>query len=201
MVDVVIGITGLPCSGKTTLTKAILEVALKNGIPAISLSMSELLREFHKYLTFNFIEGSLLEVGQYYRKRFCPHFLAQIACERIKALDLPFLELAVVDGLRGKTEYETFARNFNGYWRYGGKFFLVYIIEDEKTRFERSKKRGRKDDAINLEDFRKRDQNSFEQSVLEAQKLNDMVVSGGEPKTIAWYVLWSVNLLGETKKG
>ncbi len=56
-----------------------------------------------------------------------------------------------MDGIRGIAEVETFKKEF------GDEFLLVNIEAPLEVRYERIKSRGREDDLLSLEEFKKRE--------------------------------------------
>jgi len=197
--DIVIGITGLPCSGKTTLTNALMAHCLEHGIVSSSLSMSDLLRDFHKWLYNVKPKGSLLRLGQKYRGYWGQGWLAHLAALKAEHFfqNWPFIKdkIFVIEGLRGSHEYETMCEHFGGYFRFGGRFFLVYIKAPLEIRVERSKKRGRIDDATTKEEFLQRERNEFEQSTLIGETLADAVIVSGDEDANAAFILWRLGCL------
>jgi len=197
--DIVIGITGLPCSGKTTLANALMAHCLEHGIVSSSLSMSSLLRDFHKWLYNVEPKGSLLKLGQKYRGYWGQGWLAHLAALKAEHFfrnwSFAKNKIFVIEGLRGSHEYETICEHFGGYFRFGGRFFLVYIKAPLEIRVERSKKRGRIDDAATKEEFLQRELNEFEQSTLIGETLADAVVVSGDEDANAAFILWRLGCL------
>jgi len=197
---IVYGITGMPCAGKTTLQKALIKTALQHNIIAAGTSMSQILRDFHKWLTNIQLEGSLLEIGCEYRRYWGQGWLAHLAALKAEhyfnGIAKPFKnKIYVVEGLRGNHEYQVLADHFDGYWRYGGNFFLVYIHAPLTVRFKRSRERGRPDDAETYEEFKRRDENEFEKLSLIGKRFADAKLLSGSPVAHSHYLLWRVGLI------
>ena len=79
-------------------------------------------------------------------------------------------EVVVVDGIRGIAEVEAFKAHF------GADFLLVNIHAPLLLRYSRLKRRGRGDDSLSLEEFRRREEREMGWGMGEAMKEASVVI-------------------------
>ena len=138
---VVVAITGLPLSGKSVAT----EFFIKKGFEQIKL------KALVRGLT---IEQGIEITNDTYRK-FADDLRRMRGMDAVARLALPILKQlegkkVVFDGIRGMEEIELFRQHRND-------IVLLGIWSPFKARFMRAVKRKREDEALNKDDFRKRD--------------------------------------------
>ncbi len=164
MIKTVIGITGMPGSGKGTVR----EILRKYGFPVVVMGdevRAEVARRKLKPTPEN-LGKIMLQI----RAEEGPEVLAKRCIPKIRALDA---EVVVVDGLRSLHEVRAFKREFP-------KFKVVAIHASPKTRFQRLLKRGRSDDPRDWETFYMRDQRELEVGIGEVIATADyMIVNEG----------------------
>jgi len=135
----IIGITGLPGSGKGELVK----VAREMKLSVISMG-DQLKREAMKH---GIMEKDIMNFAYEIRKKYGSHIVAKLVIE--SALNQG-LDMFVVDGLRSIEELN--------YFKSFSNIKLIAVLSPPLVRFERLKARGRQDDPRNLEEFFKRDE-------------------------------------------
>ena len=135
----VIGIVGLPGSGKSTALEIVKKIA-----PIITVGdviRKEVIRRGLKInpVTLGLISKQIrLESGN--------QIVAQKCIELIKNLKDP---VVLVDGIRSMDEVRLFRKHWN--------FQIIAIICDEDVRHKRLTDRGRSDDSLNVYDIIERD--------------------------------------------
>jgi dephospho-CoA kinase len=128
----IIGLTGTNGAGKGEVA-----VYLKGkGYPYFSLSdlVREELRNKEKEVTRN----NLIKMGNELREKFGPDILAKRVMEKVRGR-------AVIDSIRNPSEVE--------YLKKQKDFILLAIDAPVQLRYERVRKRGRKESATTLEEF------------------------------------------------
>ena len=133
----VIGVTGLPGSGKSIL----FETAEEKG--AVVVSMGDIVRE--KAAERGEDSGT---TARTLREEFGQYIVAELTIERIKEILEKESEgkVILVDGIRSPYEIELFKENFDD-------FISVSIYASPQTRFKRLVLRNREDDPEVFEDF------------------------------------------------
>ena len=136
----IMGITGLPGSGKALVS----EIASERGAKIVS--MGDIIREEAKKRG----EPSK-ETAKNLRKEFGDYIVSELTIEKIKKLfDEGWENSIIVEGIRSHYEVEMFKENFDD-------FLILSIFANETLRFERLKIRKREDDSDDINEFRKRD--------------------------------------------
>ncbi len=134
---IILGITGLPGSGKTEFAKllkkkkfhvfemgsVVLSMMVEQNIPLTNVKE----REFATNL----------------RKKYGKNFVAKETVKRIKKLKSP--KIAII-GIRSKFEIDLFKKHFKN-------ILIIALMSPAKVRFVRMKKRGKSSDPKNLKDF------------------------------------------------
>jgi len=136
MSNIILGLTGENCSGKTTAA----EYMKKKGFYYLSLSdviREEVIKE-GKPLT----RENLVKKGNEMRKRFGDGILAKKTIEKMEEG-----KNYIVDSIRNPGEVEELKKLQN--------FYLIYINAPAEVRFERIKARGREEDPQTFEEFLK----------------------------------------------
>lgn len=144
----VIGVSGLPGSGKSLVSK----VAKERSI--IVINMGDLVREEAKKRNENVGETAIN-----LRKEHGDYVLAKLTIEEIKNQSLYMKNLEnpifLIEGIRSQYEVKMFRENFKD-------FILLSIFSSPSTRFDRLKNRKRDDDSTNYEGFIERDQRELD---------------------------------------
>ena len=135
-------ITGLPGSGKTTVSKIIKGF----GLPVVS--MGDIVREQALKEGKSTDIGSMNEFMMALRKRFGEGIVAELSMQKANGMTN---QEVVIDGLRSVEEYEIFKKAADE---------VVLIVVEAKTqkRFERLSKRARAGDPKSISDLQMRDE-------------------------------------------
>lgn len=142
----VVGISGLPGSGKSLISK----LAKEKGIMVIN--MGDLVREEAKKRNADVGETSIK-----LREEFGEYVLAKLTIEKIKNINKEnnLENIFLIEGIRSQYEIKMFKENFK-------EFLLLSVFASPKTRFNRLKNRNRNDDSSIYEEFLKRDQRELD---------------------------------------
>jgi len=160
----VIGVTGLPGSGKSLL----FDMAKERG--AVVVSMGDIIREKAAERGEN--SGT---TARKLREEHGQYIVAKLTIEKIKG----FLEVQddvktiLIDGIRSPYEIEMFDVNFD-------KFTSVSLYASPKTRFKRVTLRNRKDDSSVYEDFKERDQRELDLGIGEVIATADYLIKNDD---------------------
>jgi dephospho-CoA kinase len=159
MPKLVVGIAGLPGSGKTEVAK----IAVRFGYSYIR--MGDVVVEEVRRRGLKVCEENVGAVASELRRTS----EAEVARRCIPLIrEKP--EPVVVDGIRGIAEVEKFRREF------GDAFKLVSVWSSQATRFSRISRRGREDDAQGWEEFLKKDRRELSWGLGEAMALSDYLI-------------------------
>ena len=156
----VLGVTGMPGSGKSVFIDTALE---KYGIV---VSMGDIIREKATERGEN--SGT---TARKLREEHGQYIVAKLTIEKIKG----FLEVQddvktiLIDGIRSPYEIEMFDVNFD-------EFTSVSLYASPKTRFKRVTLRNRKDDSSVYEDFKERDQRELDLGIGEVIATADYLI-------------------------
>ena len=167
--QIVVGVTGLPGSGKSTFTS----IAKSLGYPVIV--MGDFIRLEAKKRGIKPTAENLSKLMFKVRKEKGENILAKLTVKAVKKMDNP---IVFIDGVRTLKEVEFFKRNLPD-------FRLIAIYAPEKIRFKRIFKRRklRVDDVDSWERFKKRDQNELKIGVGEViSKANLTIKNSGSLK-------------------
>lgn len=138
-IQIVIGIVGLPGSGKSTALEFVKDLA-----PIIT--MGDVIRDevLRRGLEINTV--TLGEISKQIREEEGDQIVAKKCIEKIKSTN----EATVfVDGIRSMDEVNLFRKHWN--------FQIIAIICDEDVRYKRLSERGRSDDSLISNDIIERD--------------------------------------------
>ena len=138
----VIGVTGLPGSGKNTVRAIVREF----GFPIVV--MGDEVRAEAKRRKLDITPENLGKIMLQIRKEEGPGVLAKRCIPKIKASDSP---VVVVDGVRSMHEVGEYKKEFPD-------FKTIAVDASPRTRFQRLLKRGRSDDPKDWETFVERDE-------------------------------------------
>ncbi|MDF2956252.1 MAG: Dephospho-CoA kinase [Candidatus Alkanophagales archaeon MCA70_species_2] len=157
----IIAFVGAPASGKTEAAS----VARELGIPVIS--MGDVIRAELKRRGLPLTDENAGKMGNELRRKEGMDAVARRCVPLIKAANA---DIVVVEGVRGIAEVEAFKKEF------GGDFLLVRVEASFPTRYERIRRRGRGDDALRPEEFKRREEREMGWGMAEAMKIADIVV-------------------------
>jgi len=158
---VVVGVTGMPGSGKSTAVKA--GEAL--GYPVVV--MGDLLRAEVRRRGLELTDENIGKVMFQWRAERGEDVLAKFTIQVIRKLDS---QVVLIDGIRTSREVEEFRKSFPG-------FTLIAVHAPVKLRFKRIFKRSRIDDVQTWEMFRQRDLRELRVGVGAAIAMSDVVVN------------------------
>ncbi|HKZ87884.1 MAG TPA: AAA family ATPase [Candidatus Bathyarchaeia archaeon] len=137
----VIGLTGMPGSGKSIIIKA----AQEEGYDVVT--MGDVVRQETSLRGLELTPANVGKVMLELRAAGGDSVIADICIPKIEQKQNPKI---IVDGLRSYKEAETFQKYF-------AEFILVTVHSSPQTRFERLFIRGRSDDPKTWEVFKERD--------------------------------------------
>jgi dephospho-CoA kinase len=138
----VIGVVGLPASGKGEFAK----IAAGNGVPVIV--MGDMIRRAVQEEGLPPTDASMGVVANRLRAERGMDAIAQLCVPVIRQQIAP---LVIVDGIRGDSEVRLFRKHFPG-------FVLVAIETSFEKRLGRLGNRGRSDDIMTAATLRARDE-------------------------------------------
>jgi len=130
----IIGLTGLNCSGKDEVAR----ILMQQGFEYFSLS--DIIRDETRKRGLDDTRETLIRLGNELRKEFGSNILAKRTNEKIKGN-------AVVVSIRNVFEVNELRKNKN--------FVFVRVEAPISVRYERAMKRGRVENSNTLEEFRK----------------------------------------------
>jgi len=163
----VIGIVGLPGSGKTEIAKAFANF----GAPSVRMGdvvWGELRRRGQRIT-----EANVARLSNEFRKKDGMGAIAKRCVPIIRRVGKG-RRAVVVDGIRGIDEVEVFRKAF------GKNFHLIGAWASQKTRYRRVASRRRPDDAISPESFREKDKRELSWGLGDAIALSDFIVLNEE---------------------
>jgi len=164
MAKIVIGVTGMPGSGKGVVR----EIVREYGFPVVV--MGDEVRAEAARRNLEPTPENLGKLMLQIRAEEGPGVLARRCIPKIRALDA---EVVVVDGLRSPHEVKEFRKVFP-------KFKVIAIHASPKTRFQRLLRRGRSDDPKDWKTFYMRDQRELSVGIGEVIATADyMIVNEG----------------------
>ena len=139
----VIGVTGLPGSGKSIVAR----VAKNMNITVIR--MGDVIRDEAAKRNAEIGETAVKlreEYGDYVVAERCVELIKEHSDDETSKNELKF----IIEGIRSPHEVKIFERNFK-------TFKVIAVHSSPKTRFMRLKKRKRSDDSSNIAEFKRRD--------------------------------------------
>ncbi len=142
----IIGITGMPGAGKTTLASYI---SGKLGIP--TFSMGNVIREKSIEMGYGLSKEGQRKVVKILREQGGKDIVAKLTLEKIEKSKS---DLIIIDGIRSPTEVDFFSKN--------AKMIVLALHASPKRRFFLLKNRGREDDPKDFNDFKERDKLELE---------------------------------------
>ena len=154
----VIGVVGLPASGKGEFSK----IAAEAGIPVIV--MGDMIRAAVKKAGLDPTDANFGATANKLRAEGGMDAIAALCVPEIKRQTAP---LVLVDGIRGDTEVNLFRKHFSG-------FVLISIDSSFEKRLDRIRARGRSDDFVMPESLRNRDEREMNWGLGNALALADI---------------------------
>ena len=159
----VIGIVGLPGSGKTVVANAL----AKFDVP--SVRMGDVVWGELKRRGQDITEAKVGELSNELRKREGMGAIAKRCVPLIESSGAGKRAI-VVDGIRGVAEVDEFRKAF------GKNFHLVGTWASQETRYRRIASRKRADDAITRESFTEKDLRELSWGLGDAIALSDFMI-------------------------
>ena len=160
----VIGVVGLPASGKGEFSK----IASAMGIPVIV--MGDVIRNTVKKAG---LEPTDANLGAIANKLRADRGMDAIAHLCIAAIEKQHAPLVVVDGIRGDAEVGVFRKHFPA-------FVLIGIDSSFENRLKRLGTRGRSDDIGSADALRARDERECSWGLKEALKHADIHITNDD---------------------
>ncbi|MHB8163975.1 MAG: dephospho-CoA kinase [Methanoregula sp.] len=154
----VIGVVGLPASGKGEFSK----IAAEAGIPVIV--MGDMIRAEVKKAGLEPTDTNFGATANRLRAEGGMDAIAALCIPEIKRQTAP---LVLVDGIRGDAEVKLFRKHFSG-------FILISIDSSFEKRLDRIRARGRSDDFVLPESLRNRDEREMNWGLGNALALADI---------------------------
>lgn len=159
----VIGIVGLPGSGKTEVAKRMMELG------ASRVRMGDVVWREVERRGLEVSEEKVANVANELREKEGPAAIAKRCVPLIKKKGGES-EAVIVDGIRGGAEVEVFKEAF------GEDFSLIKIEASEETRYARTGSRKREDDIEGWEAFRAKDERELGWGMGEAMEMADFKI-------------------------
>ena len=154
----VICVAGMPGCGKEEFVK----VGEERGFAVVR--MGDIVREEAKRRGLKLSDEAVGGMAHEERVRHGFGVWAERTIPRVKA------EVTLIDGIRGREEVEVFRRAF------GDALVVVAIHASPRTRYNRIRRRGRGDDVLSLEEFRRRDERELGWGLAEVIATADFMV-------------------------
>jgi len=164
----IVGLTGMPGAGKTTVANYLSE----KGIPL--LIMGDVVREVAENDGLEPTSDNLAKLMLRLRKRNGPEAVAHLIVNKIKLMKKEDNQLSVVivDGIRIMAEVQVL--------RLIGSVKLLAIHGSTLTRYTHVRERGRSDVPSNIVEFDKRDKIEMDVGISNAIALADETISNND---------------------
>ena len=164
LASVVIGVTGLPASGKGVFA----EIAKQHGF--IVIVMGDVIREE--------VRKRGLPVNREHSNKIMIELRKEHGEGVVALKTIPWVKEALnkgnhrilIDGLRSLTEAEILRQQFP-------EFLIIGIHASPKVRYDRIRSRHRKDDSSTWDEFHKRDELELSVGIGDLLALSDILVS------------------------
>lgn len=154
----IIGLVGMPGCGK----EEFLKIAMERGISVVR--MGDIVRAEVRKKELKLIDKNVGAIADKERKRFGYGVWAERTIPLIKN------ETTIIDGIRSVEEINTFTKKYNK------SFVLVGIDASFKTRYQRIRKRKRKDDRLSVKQFKRREEREESWGIRDAMKMTDYTI-------------------------
>lgn len=156
----IVAVTGMPGAGKSTAAKALVSEGWKKVV------MGDVVREETRKRGLEPDAGNTGEVMKQLRKERGESAIAELC---IRTIERSGSDRVVVDGIRSQAEVEAFRKK--------ARVLLIAVHASPERRFLLLRERGRTDDPLSKEMFRKRDERELGVGIGNAIALADEVVS------------------------
>jgi dephospho-CoA kinase len=159
----IMGISGLPGSGKSLISK----IALNYNW--IVINMGDIIREEAEKKNIGTGEMSVK-----LREEYGENVVAKLTVEKINNIlrekeDLDSENLFLIEGIRSPVEIKLFKDNFKD-------FFIISVFSSPKTRFKRLKNRKRADDSDKIKQFQERDERELNFGIGSVVACSDHII-------------------------
>lgn len=158
MVRAIVCVTGMPGSGKTLVARFLSEHL------GTYVNMGDVVRSKAAEMGLEPTSENLLRLARELRARYGPDAVAREVVRNLSGLG----GVAVVDGVRNLEEVRCFSRV--------APTVVVAVHASPRTRYERLRARGRRDDPSTYEEFLERDSRELELGLGSVVALADVVV-------------------------
>jgi dephospho-CoA kinase len=151
----IIGLVGMPGCGK----EEFLKIAMERGISVVR--MGDIVRAEVRKKELKLIDKNVGSLADRERKRFGYGVWAERT--------IPYIEneTTIIDGIRGIEEVNVFKK------KYGKSFVLVGTNASFEIRYQRIRKRKRKDDRLSAKQFKRRGEREESWGIRDAMKMAD----------------------------
>jgi dephospho-CoA kinase len=156
----IVAITGMPGAGKSTAAQALVAKGWKRVV------MGDVIREETRRRGLAPDSENSGEVMKQLRKERGEAAVAELCLKEIRKAGS---DRVVVDGIRSMSEVETFRKS--------AEVILIAIHASQRRRFALLKERGRSDDPLSYEIFRKREERELGVGIGNAIALADEILS------------------------
>lgn len=148
-----IGLVGEPACGKGSVTSLIIK-----HFGGTRVATSDILKRTLKDLNIESSRDNLINLALIIKQGFGDPILMKAMLHDIEAIES---ELVIVDGIRMPGDAEVFKS------AYGDDFKLIYVTASQRTRYERSVKRGEKagESEATFEEFVSKELNATEKDI------------------------------------
>ncbi len=176
---IVVAVTGLPGSGKSTFLRAAKELG------CYLIIMGDFVRKEAAHRNMQPTAENLARLMFQMREERGRDVIAQLTVEEADKANSSFI---VIDGVRNPEEIERFKHVFR-------KFYLISIESTAELRFGRIKKRFRSDDSTERDRFEDRDIREINVGVRRTMALADLTINNDG--ALGEFKFKVKNLLGE----
>lgn len=182
----VIGVTGMPGSGKSVVARTAKNLGVK------VIRMGDVIRDEAEKRNADIGETAIQlrkEYGKYVVAERCVEIIKESFHELPKDNKLKYM----IEGIRSPAEVKIFRKNFKG-------FKVIAVHSSPRTRFMRLKRRKRVDDSSDISEFHKRDNRELNFGIGTVIATSDYMIVNEGP---IWKYKNSIRsiLKNELKKG
>ncbi len=164
----IIGITGMPGSGKTEVSKDL------EAEGFVCIEMGKVVYEMMKERKLKITPESVPVFATNIRKRRGKAFIAKEITKRIRGKAYGS-KIAII-GIRSPHEIEYFRRKL-------GEFTVIGVVAPKRTRFERLKRRSRRDDPMEISGFEFREKKEKGYGIIKAIAEADYIITNTGNRT------------------